>query len=311
MVMKMLTAIRIGFSVALFLLLPAFLTLNTVKVQAEPYLPKIPGKFVLLHEHRLYYHCEGEGSHSVLIDGGIGDASANWLPIQKALSEELRVCVYDRAGYGMSDQGPGPRTSRQIVDELYQLITDAHIPGPYILVGQSFGGFTAQLFAKTYPRETAGVVLIESSHPQQAERLAELDLYDAEHREIITGRNNSLPEDASLLRKKWHMLNSRRKAVFTQMEELKYFQQSAKEVIEAGPLPDMPLAVLSREKRLLPTLENTHSMEDVWQDLQTELAHLNAQGGQIIVPGSGHNIHLDAPDAVVAAIQRIYQTIIK
>jgi pimeloyl-ACP methyl ester carboxylesterase len=278
-------------------------------VQAESYLRSYPGDFVLLHDHRIYYHCLGEGSHTVLIDTGIGDASANWAPIQQKLSSQMKVCIYDRAGYGMSDPGPGPRTSNLIVEELYTMLKSADIDGPYILVGHSYGGFTAQLFAKIHTDETAGIVLVESSHPQQAERLAKLDLHEVENRRIITGRNDLAPDESTELQKKWHMLNSRRKAIFAQMEELKYFNESADEVIAAGPMPDIPFAVLTRGVSQLPTLDNAESMEDVWLEMQSELANSSKQGYQHIIQNSGHNIHIDKPDAVIDSVLEMIEKI--
>ncbi len=277
--------------------------------QAESYLGPYPGSFVLLHDHRMYYHCLGDGSHTVLIDTGIGGASANWVPIQEKLSSQMQVCIYDRAGYGMSDPGPGPRTTSLIVEELYTMVKSAKINGPYILLGHSYGGFTAQLFAKIYPDETAGVVLVDSSHPQQVERLVKMDLFEAENRRIIIGRSEAIEENASELQKKWHMLNSRRKAVFAQMNELKYFHDSANEVNNAGPMPNLPLVVLTRGISQLPTLDNGETMEDIWLAMQTNLANSSRQGYQKIIQNSGHNIHIDKPDAVVDSVLELFSRI--
>ncbi len=263
------------------------------------------GKHVLFGNYRLYYHCEGENTPTVFIDGGIGDASANWLSIQAELAIDMRVCIYDRAGYGMSDPGPGPRTSGQIVTEIYRLMKMVSIPGPYIIVGQSFGGFTAQLFAKRYPELTAGIVLVESSHPRQSEMLSDLDKLSTGERKMVAGRQSYELTDSDPWRQQWLILNSKRKAVFAQMEELKYFRQSEKEVIAAGDMPDIPLAVLTRGQRLLPTMKNHRSMEDVWRSLQEDLANSSSRGWQQIVAGSSHNIHLDNPDALIDAILRV------
>lgn len=263
------------------------------------------GKFVLFENHRLYYHCEGENTPTVFIDGGIGDASANWLSIQSELAVEMKVCVYDRAGYGMSDAGPGPRSSNQIVTEIYRLIKMVEIPGPYIIVGQSFGGFTAQLFAKRYPEQTAGIVLVESSHPRQSEMLSDLDKLSTGERKMVAGRQSYELTDSDPWREQWLILNSKRKAVFAQMEELKYFRQSENEVLAAGKMPDIPLAVLTRDQRLLPTMNNDRSMEDVWRGLQRDLSESSSQGWQEIVKGSSHNIHLDSPQSVVAAVRKV------
>ena len=265
-----------------------------------------PGKYVLFEEHRLYYYCQGEGDATVLVEGGIGDASVNWLPIQEALSKRMQVCLYDRGGYGMSDTGPGARTTEQIVAELYRLVKTAGVEGPYIIVGQSFGGFIAQYFARRFPEETLGIVLVDSSHPDQVENLGELDQYSSKSRTLVTGRYNVATDEEDPWRKQWHMLNSSRKAVFSQMDELKYFDVSASQVREAGDMPNIPVAVLTRDQRLLPTLENNHSMEEVWREMQRDLANSSERGWQVTVKGSGHNIHLDAPEAVIEAVNRVY-----
>ena len=283
----------------------AWLFLTPLQLSAQFMVP--PGKYVLFEEHRLYYHCQGEGEATVLIEGGIGDASVNWLPIQEALSSDLRVCIYDRGGYGMSDTGPGARTTMQIVAELYRLVKTAKIEGPYIVVGQSFGGFVAQYFAKRFPTETLGLVLVDSSHPDQVDKLDALDQHSSKNRTLVTGRNNLAPSEFEGWQRQWHMLNSSRKAVFSQMDELKYFDESARQVKEAGPMPNIPIAVLTRDQRLLPTLEDNQSMEDVWREMQQDLSNSSEQGWQEVVQGSGHNIHLDAPDAVIDAVNKVYE----
>ena len=97
---------------------------------------------------RLHINCQGEGEPTVVLDSGAGGFSLEWVNIQKALSPQTRVCAYDRAGYAWSDMGPLPRTSRRIVGELKTLLEKGDIPGPYILVGHSFGGFNVQYFAR-------------------------------------------------------------------------------------------------------------------------------------------------------------------
>ena len=286
------------------LLLTCLLSLQLQLMASEEWLMP-PGKYVLFENHRLYYHCQGENTPTVIIDGGIGDTSANWLQIQAELAEEMRVCVYDRAGYGMSDPGPGPRSSQQIVNEIYRMTRMVPIPGPYIIVGQSFGGLSAQLFARLYPQETAGLVLVESSHPRQTELLEDLDKLSSGQKKMVAGRQTYEFEESDPWKRQWLILNSKRKAVFAQMEELKYFRQSESEVLAAGDMPNIPLAVLTRDQRLLPTMKNHRSMEDVWRSLQEDLANSSSRGWQEIVAGSSHNIHLDNPQAVIRAIRKV------
>lgn len=263
-----------------------------------------PGMMINLGMHRMYIDCRGFGQPTVLIDVGLADASVNWLPVMASVQHETRICLYDRAGYGWSDPGPGERTTAQITYELHALLELANVPPPYVLVGHSFGGFTARYFATKYPDETVGVVLVESSHPDQVQRLAELDKLPDEKRRITIGRNSNPPDYLTDMEKKWFFLNSSRKAIFAQMDELKYFSGSAEQVKTAGPFPDIPLAVITRGVTQLPAIDGK-SLEDEWRSMQADLTRLSRQSWQTIVDGSGHNVYLDKPSAVVEDIIKV------
>lgn len=279
-------------------LLISLLTPNLLAYD-ENYNP--PGDYHLMNGgFRLYIHCAGEGKTPVIIEAGIGDTLANWLPIQKILSEHTKVCVYDRAGNGLSDPGPGPRTVSQITFELYHLLEKQNIKGPYILMGHSFGGYVAQYFARVFPKKTSGVILVDSSHPDQIHRLADLDKMKNKPKRDIGGYKF---EDVSLLTKEqrfWKHLNAQRKSVWTQMDELKSFKDSAIELKQLKKrFPPIPLAVLSRGLTQLPTIEGNKSMESVWQDMQKELSALSNQSWQVIAKKSGHSIHQESPDVII------------
>ncbi|NOG59977.1 MAG: alpha/beta fold hydrolase [Proteobacteria bacterium] len=251
----------------------------------------------------MYIDCLGKKSPTVLIDVGLGDASANWLKIARALSNDVRVCLYDRAGYGWSDPGPGSRTTAQIVHELNMLLEFAEETGPYVIVGHSFGGFTARYFAATYPDKTVGAVLIDSSHPDQIYRLSPLDQIK-QKRPLKLTRTEPAPDYMNETEKRWYFLNSSRKATFAQMEELRSFKESAYQVKHSGPLPDIPLAVLSRGKNQLPEI-NGVSLEKEWRDMQKSLLSLSKQSWQSIIKESGHRIYLDAPDEIIKNVLKV------
>jgi pimeloyl-ACP methyl ester carboxylesterase len=90
--------------------------------------------------------------------------------VQSAVAATTRVCAYDRAGLGWSDPGPTPRDARQVVHELHTLLDRAAIAPPYVLVGHSIGGMYVRVYAAQYPNEVAGLVLVDSSHPDQLTR---------------------------------------------------------------------------------------------------------------------------------------------
>jgi pimeloyl-ACP methyl ester carboxylesterase len=126
-----------------------------------------PGEMVDVGGHSLHINCVGQGSPSVVLDGGSGEMSAQWVRVQQQVSGTTRVCAYDRAGMGWSETGPEPRDAKQISSELHALLEGADIEGPYVLVSHSFGGLYMQTYAARYPDEVAGVALVDSSQPDQ------------------------------------------------------------------------------------------------------------------------------------------------
>src|SRR5215204_2648214 len=122
-----------------------------------------PGEMVDVGSYSLHINCVGKGSPTVLLDAGSGLFSAQWVRVQREVSDTTRVCAYDRAGVGWSEMGPDPRDAQQITSELHTLLSKAGIEGPYVLVGHSFGGMYMQTYAARYPEEVAGVALVDSS----------------------------------------------------------------------------------------------------------------------------------------------------
>ena len=130
-----------------------------------------PGEMVDVGTHSLHINCLGEGSPTVILEAASGGMSAHWVRVQQQLAQTTRVCAYDRAGMGWSEGGPEPRDAARVTGELHALLEGAGVEGPYVMVGHSFGGLYARAYAARYPDETAGVVLVDSSHPDQFERL--------------------------------------------------------------------------------------------------------------------------------------------
>ncbi len=132
-----------------------------------------PGQLIDIGGYRLHLHAQGEGGPTVVLEAGNGDFSLTWSLVQPEAARLTRVVSYDRAGLGWSDRGPRPRTVDVAMDELRTLLHGAGIPGPYILVGHSYGGMVARLFAYRYPGDVAGLVLVDAAHEDQMERLPE------------------------------------------------------------------------------------------------------------------------------------------
>jgi len=118
-----------------------------------------PGQLVDAGGFRLNLYCMGSGSPTVVFDSGWEDWAPAWSTVQPQIAKWTRACSYDRAGAGFSDPGPMPRTSVRIARELRTALHRASIAGPYILVGNAFGGDNVRTFADLYMGEVAGLVL--------------------------------------------------------------------------------------------------------------------------------------------------------
>jgi pimeloyl-ACP methyl ester carboxylesterase len=178
-----------------------------------------PGKFVNLGTHRLHVLDEGRGSPTIILEAGLMSTNLSWTDLRRKLAESYRVVCYDRAGLGWSDLGPMPRTAERIVEELHSLLDRAAIPGPYVLVGHSFGGLTMPLFAARYPEQTAGMVLVDPVVPAEWNPPSEQDLKRSSIGSKVC-RRAALLSRAGVIRFVAFLLNSKAKKVASQMVRL-------------------------------------------------------------------------------------------
>ena len=125
------------------------------------------GRTYLVNGHRLYLDCVGSGSPTVVLFSGLGEWTPNWAWVQANVSRSTRVCAFDRAGEGWSGAKPTRQDGHQMADDLHALLRAAHVPPPYVLAGHSVGGTYALVYAAQYPRQVAGIALIDSSTPYQ------------------------------------------------------------------------------------------------------------------------------------------------
>ena len=125
-----------------------------------------PGLVVDVDGNRgLFVRCTGEGSPTIVMEGGDEDTSSSYAFAEKRLARETRTCVYDRANLGASDPAKGPLQLDDYVADLEALFKAAEIPGPYVLVGTSGGGYITAGYAVKHPDEVAGMVFVEVPAP--------------------------------------------------------------------------------------------------------------------------------------------------
>ncbi len=130
-----------------------------------------PGRLYDVGDHRLHLDCHGHGSPTVVLANGMGGVSVAWARIAAPVAATTRVCAYDRAGQGWSDEAASPRDGIESAEDLHTLLAVAGEHGPYVLVGHSTGGTYAMTYAARYPEQVAGMVLLDSSSPEQFTRM--------------------------------------------------------------------------------------------------------------------------------------------
>lgn len=277
----------------------------------------MPGKLVDVAGNKMHIDCEGEGSPAVILESGLGDTYISWLKVQPQIAKFTRVCSYDRAGLGYSDSSSEPRTSKVIAQELHALLKAANVAPPYVLVGHSMGGFDVQLYASLYRDQVAGMVLVDASHPDQENRLpAELKnleasgLREAEFLEYTMPfglpRLIGLCEEDPMQRAAECNFHNAREVV----AELKAVSESSAQTAATSLLGDMPLVVLSHDPEK-PSSEFSPDLakpvNEAWEKMQEEMAHLSTRGTQTIVKNGAHYVQIDQPDAVIDAVRAIVE----
>ncbi|PIB27872.1 alpha/beta hydrolase [Maribacter sp. 4G9] len=135
--------------------------------------PQPPGKLVDVGGFKLHINSTGERNNkpTLVIEAGAGAHSEYYYWLAEGLRDSMRVVRYDRAGIGYSELSDGPRDPETVAHELHKLLERTGESPPYILAGHSHGGHYIRVFKQCYPNEVAAMVLIDSGHPDERERL--------------------------------------------------------------------------------------------------------------------------------------------
>ena len=261
-----------------------------------------PGQLVDIGGYRLHLYCMGEstdGSPTVILEQGLGGASPAWVLIQPEVAKVTRVCAYDRAGLGWSDPAPKgtPRDGKEVASELHTLLRKANVTGPYVMVGHSFGGLYTLYFSYRYADEVAGVVLLESSHPDQwTSTPTAQQLYQSNARTysvtsmlarlgLMRLRMKSQPRLGlpDIQNKELVAFLSATKDWDAQAAEFAATTELDDEVRASGSLGNLPLFVLTATDHGGPV-----DMEQLWQSLQDQLASLSTNSIHKVLQRAHH-----------------------
>ena len=308
--------------------------------EISPYLT--PQRLVRVGEGRtINLICLGSSSPTIILTAGLGSWSVVWRSVQPSLARGTRVCAWDPAGFGFSSPSSEPQDAVHLTEDLEQTLKAARIDGPYLMVGHSAGAFVALRFADQHPKSVVGIVLVDPAIPEQdavMKRVAPkfaLFVDGSRSAQVESLRNCAaglqsgalkrgtpefdkctaaprMPPTFSTLEVSLSRLNSNPARMLTQASSLDNFLESQREAI--NPLRrygDMPLMVLTAGRRDIPPDAPADAREQgPLFYREAERAHeayaaLSTRGHDQLVPGSGHNIPVEKPEVVLAAINRV------
>lgn len=252
-------------------------------------------QLVPVGDHRLDVVRGGAGGPAVVFETGLADSLDVWLPMWRTMAEYTTVVAYSRAGFGRSEEGSSDHSVPHAAAELHELLHRLPVAPPYILVARSYGSLIARLYTSLYPAEVAGIVLVDGTHEQQVRRYGAIDsTYPRAFRQYfdsVLARRAPGPEAAEI-----------RETVRIQAEGA---------VPGLGPLPDIPIAVLTsmQSDESSRYVNGTARGHEVWRALHDEWFRRSRNGIHIETTRSGHGIQDDEPALVAMAIRFVLDAV--
>lgn len=235
-------------------------------------------------------HCfaYGNGSPTVVLVSGLEIPQEYWNTVIPDLAAKTTVVTFDRAGIGKSEIGDLPTHGEQSAKDLRVLLDKLSVPGPYILVGHSYGGSVVRLFASMYPENIGGLILEETQHEDVL----------SEMRKVLKGEDLETFEQ---------VLVAGFEAPENPMTEGDYRNATREQVKESEPLPRVPFVILTcadRVNAMQPLFSDGAIEELATLDfaMMNELAASVPGGRQIMIEGTGHHVHVDKPEALLVPL---------
>jgi pimeloyl-ACP methyl ester carboxylesterase len=223
---------------------------------------------------KLHLRCDGHGPATVLLIGGWDHGIDGWGPFEATVARHARACEYDRFGIGTSDAPATNQTFETQVADLHAALDAAGEPGPYLVVGHSFGGAEGVTFASTYADEVRGVVLIDASPTDWPAVVCSVPAYEA---------------GCDLMRHPER--DGERLDVFPAFEQVS-------KVATLGVLPLTVITAAHRSPDGISAVEQAR-LDRLWAAGEQRWARLSSRSKVVTVDHTGHSIHLDQPKAVL------------
>jgi pimeloyl-ACP methyl ester carboxylesterase len=258
--------------------------------------PAPPGKLIDVGGYRVHLNCIGTGNPVVIIVGGF---SFDWNLVQPEAAKFGRVCTYDVSGTAWSDPGPANPTCAGRVEEIHHLLKAANIDRPFVLVGFSTGALFARLYARDYPHDLSGMVIVDHAFlPPKAAPAPITSNPDSPPVLIFATPITAGIEDEpgyDTLPQSIRDLHRWAEPISPGRPTAELAEACNASVGSAG-LGDMPLAVVS-----------TANDSRGYADLQKRLLALSTNSRQFIANHSFHSIEISQPEIVVEAMRQVVE----
>lgn len=233
------------------------------------------GRTIVVDGHRVAVQVVGRGRPAIVLISGLGDGMATFQAIARDLGKTHTVLLYDRAGYGGSDPGSGPRDAYAAERELSGILSQSGVDGPFILLGHSLGGLFAEYYAAKHPDQVSGLIL-EDSRPADFTRRCTIAL----------GASKCQPPAWST----WLMPKGAR-------GEVAALEQVMTQVEGSVPLHGKPVLALSR------AAAKTSPFDALWTQAQDALAARYPGSRHLTAEAGGHYIHRDQRDWFLVSVR--------
>lgn len=233
--------------------------------------------------------CDGTGPSTVVLIAGFEADSTSWSAVAPDVEGSARVCTYDRPGLGASSPATGVTTFDGQANLLHDVLAAAGEPGPYVLVGHSFGGLEALEFTRRFRAEVEGIVLVDTTPIDWPTALCEVTDDGSVAASVLRSLCTSWDDP-------------------TANQELLDVWAAFRDLAGLGSFGSLPIEIITAAERTLPegiSDAERARLDHAWDVGQELLADLSSFTRLTTVDGTGHHIELERPDVVVAAIDRL------
>ncbi|WP_428740449.1 alpha/beta fold hydrolase [Tenacibaculum sp.] len=281
--------------------------------------PIPPGKLVDVNGTKLHIRAEGVKNDlpTLILEAGANSHTDMFHWLSEGLIKNMRVIRYDREGKWFSESSKDSITPEFYAHQLHELLEKSGENPPYILVGHSMGGPYNQIFRDLYPNEVKGMAFLDSSHPEQWERLAQKELIPKGQINLLKfiavlsdlgirglyntiinpkATNDGLPKDCHT--RNFNLASNSGKVYRRYLKENSINNDILKRASQAKSLDSLPVLVFTATEQYSESQKERYRKKGIdpdkqiqlWFDMQQELKELSTNSKQVVIDGNHGSI---------------------